>query len=293
MEKIKIIAEIGINKIKPISVMILRYDESTLGTKGKYKDLPISTTKVYVKCDNCKDKEWECFYSSRKKRDYDYCQSCKNILGISGMKGKTHSPDTILKFKDGSRSGLNNPACLPGVGDKISKALIGRDTPWLTGKKRPAHSKLMKSKMKEVWANYAPDKLKERHNHLMKIGRPGRTSKLHLNFKSKLEECGILGFTTESYIKDLHISVDELNEDRKIIIEIFGNYWHANPAMYESTDEFSFNNVYTASEIWEKDKNRILDLEKLGYNVIVVWESEIIDDINKVIRNIKKQYGKD
>lgn len=82
-------------------------------------------------------------------------------------------------------------------------------------------------------------------------------------------------------------------EKIKIIIEIFGNYWHANPAMYESTDEFSFNNVYTASEIWEKDKNRILDLEKLGYNVIVVWESEIIDDINKVIRNIKKQYGKD
>jgi G:T-mismatch repair DNA endonuclease (very short patch repair protein) len=293
MEHTKIIAEIGINKIKPISAMILRYDESTLGTKGKYKDLPISTTKLYVKCDKCNDVEWSTTWTYRKNRDYDYCQSCKNILGISGMKGKSHSFETIEKFKDGRRSGDNNPACLPGVGDKISKALIGRDTPWLTGKKRPVHSALMKIKMKEVWANYSDDKLKERHTHLMKIGRPGRISKLHLNFKSKLEEYGILGFNTESYIKDLHISVDELNEDKKIIIEIFGNYWHANPKMYESTDEFNFNSVLTASEIWDNDKSRVSNLEDLGYNVIVVWESDIIDDIDKVIKNIKKHYGKD
>jgi G:T-mismatch repair DNA endonuclease (very short patch repair protein) len=288
MIKTKIIAEIEINKIKPISAMILGYDESTLGNKGKYKDVPISTTKVYVKCDNCNDKEWECFYYSRKTREYDYCQSCKNILGISGMKGKSHSVETIEKFKDGRRSGNNNPSCLPGVGDKISKALTGRDVPWIKGKKRPNHSKLMKIKMKEVWDNYSKDKLKERHDHLMRIGKPGRISKLHLNFKKVLEENNIFGFETESYIKSLHISVDELNDDTKTIIEIFGNYWHANPTMYESYDEFNFNTVLTASEIWEKDKSRISNLEKLGYNVIVVWENEIKEDINKVIKNIKK-----
>ena len=266
--------------------MILRYDESTLGIKGKYKGLPISTTKVYVKCDNCNDVEWGTIWTYRKNRDHDYCQSCKNTLGISGMKGKSHSPETIEKFKDGRRAEDNNPSKRLDVRKKISESLKGKNT-WSKGKKRPEHSKLMKVKMKEVWANYTPNKLKERHDHLMKIGRPGRISKLHLNFKNKLEDNGILGFKTESYIKSLHISVDELNEDKKIIIEIFGNYWHANPAMYESTDEFNFNKVLTASEIWEKDKSRISKLEALGYTVIVVWESDIVSDIDKVIKNIK------
>jgi len=57
--------------------------------------------------------------------------------------------------------------------------------------------------------------------------------------------------------------------------------------MYESDDLFNFNTILTASEIWEKDRIRISNLEKLGYKVIVIWESEIVDDIEKVIKNIK------
>ena len=57
--------------------------------------------------------------------------------------------------------------------------------------------------------------------------------------------------------------------------------------MYESDDLFNFNTILTASEIWEKDRIRISNLEKLGYKVIVIWESEIVDDIDKVIKNIK------
>ncbi len=60
-------------------------------------------------------------------------------------------------------------------------------------------------------------------------------------------------------------------ENTEIIIEIFGNYWHANPKMYESTDEFNFNLLLTASEIWDNDKPRVSNLEDLGYNVIVIW----------------------
>lgn len=266
--------------------MILRYDESTLGTKGKYKNLPVSLTKVYVKCDKCVDVEWSTIWGYRKNRDYDYCQSCKNVLGISGMKNKKHSIETIEKFKDGRRAGDNNPSKRLDVRKKISESLKGKNT-WCKGKKRPEHSKLMKVKMKEVWANYDDAMYKKQIDHLMKIGKSGRISKLHLNFKKTLENNGILGFKTESYIKPLNVSVDELNENTKTIIEIFGNYWHANPIMYESDDLFNFNTILTASEIWEKDRIRISNLEKLGYKVIVIWESEIVDDIEKVIKNIK------
>ena len=63
---------------------------------------------------------------------------------------------------------------------------------------------------------------------------------------------------------------------KKIIFEFNGDYWHCNPKIY-------FKNYYNKSinmlskEKWELDKERIIFLEKEGYNVIVVWE----DDWNK------------
>lgn len=172
---------------------------------------------------------------------------------------------------------------------KISNSLKGRSAPWIKGKKRPEHSKLMKVKMKEVWKNYNIATRNKQLDHLMKIGKPGRISKLHKNFKKSLISNGILGFETESYIPELKISVDELNRDKNIIIEIFGNYWHANPKIYEATDILSFNNE-AASVIWEKDKSRINSLKKLGYRVIIIWEDDIRENLNLVIKKVLKIY---
>lgn len=60
------------------------------------------------------------------------------------------------------------------------------------------------------------------------------------------------------------------NRDKKILIEVFGDYWHGNPDLYESF-----------SEVQNKVKNR--DLEKLkfalknGFKVYVLWEQEILN----------------
>lgn len=65
------------------------------------------------------------------------------------------------------------------------------------------------------------------------------------------------------------IVIKELNT----VIEVYGDFWHANPRQYK-TDQYMHSGML-AKEIWEKDKVR-LDLLKKSYdNIIVLWESDI------------------
>jgi len=60
---------------------------------------------------------------------------------------------------------------------------------------------------------------------------------------------------------------DFINEEKKLIIEHYGSFWH--------------------SKTIEKDKLRIEYLNKLGYKVLVIWVEEL-DNKNKVIQKIKE-----
>lgn len=70
-------------------------------------------------------------------------------------------------------------------------------------------------------------------------------------------------------------NVDILFEDRKLIVEFFGDFWHLNPKFYASSDRHGFHNKFiTAQDIWNRDQYKIDSLQKLGYNVIVIWEND-------------------
>lgn len=69
----------------------------------------------------------------------------------------------------------------------------------------------------------------------------------------------------------------------RIVLEIYGNYWHANPSMYKPTDiikadrhpyKINTGNFPTASDIWSHDKIRKDHIESFGVQVHVLWESE-------------------
>lgn len=69
-------------------------------------------------------------------------------------------------------------------------------------------------------------------------------------------------------------------------IEFFGDYWHANPDVYNADVVMPFVHK-TAETIWQQDKQRIADLTSIGYEVLVIWESEFRtnpdDTINKCL----------
>lgn len=67
------------------------------------------------------------------------------------------------------------------------------------------------------------------------------------------------------------------------IIEFNGDYWHANPKIYDKTF-INKTNGHTAKEIWKRDKDKIKYAKKHGYDVYTVWESEFRNDPEAVIK---------
>lgn len=58
------------------------------------------------------------------------------------------------------------------------------------------------------------------------------------------------------------------------VIECYGDFWHANPLIYESHDVLFSDR--TAGAQWKKDERRINDLKTVFSQVIILWEREII-----------------
>jgi very-short-patch-repair endonuclease len=80
-------------------------------------------------------------------------------------------------------------------------------------------------------------------------------------------------------------SFDFLILGTNIILEINGDYWHANPRKYLSSDSIKYpNRVITAKDKWEEDKAKTILAEKYGYRVIDIWE----DEINKNVSQLEK-----
>ena len=74
----------------------------------------------------------------------------------------------------------------------------------------------------------------------------------------------------------------------KLVIEVFGSYWHANPKKYKPSDLFyTFQGKMTAQQIWLKDQIKLEHIKSLGYNIEIVWDDEISET---KIREILNKY---
>lgn len=60
----------------------------------------------------------------------------------------------------------------------------------------------------------------------------------------------------------------------KIVIEFFGDYWHANPTVYKP-DYYNRTVKLTALEIWKRDEKRIKQIKEYfkSISIIIVWEN--------------------
>jgi len=105
-------------------------------------------------------------------------------------------------------------------------------------------------------------------------------SKLELNLVEELAKFGFVHSTIRK--ENYHIGTkipDFLNYKKKIIIEVFGDYWHCNPNIedYKAENYIHPKIKLTSKEIWEKDKLKIEMYSALGYRTIILWESMIND----------------
>lgn len=143
-----------------------------------------------------------------------------------------------------------------------------------------------------------------------KSGETGkyRQSKIGLSFFDKLSleiskleydltyYYGESEFRKYSHISNALYSLDFYIPEIKLDIEFNGNYWHANPEMYDKDWFHPVKKMY-AKDIWEYDKLRNESLKK-EFNIVIfdVWEKSIVTDgketiiIEEIIELIKELY---
>jgi len=71
------------------------------------------------------------------------------------------------------------------------------------------------------------------------------------------------------------------------IIEYHGSFWHADPRLFEAEQIHSVINM-PCKEIWNRDKDRIDNLKKLGYTVLVIWSKDVADDRQRELDKAKQ-----
>ena len=98
-----------------------------------------------------------------------------------------------------------------------------------------------------------------------------RNTKPEKIFQSILEKFNI-SFSNQKrvgkYICDFYIP------DYNLIVEIDGDYWHANPIRFNDSDIIGPKNNLV-KDIWEKDLKKSNFIISKGYNLIRYWESDI------------------
>lgn len=72
------------------------------------------------------------------------------------------------------------------------------------------------------------------------------------------------------------------------IVEFYGDFWHANPLKYNSTDEIKMpgRKEQKAIDIWSRDKERLNLLSSAGFEYFIVWESEYKDSPELTVTKI-------
>jgi G:T-mismatch repair DNA endonuclease (very short patch repair protein) len=86
---------------------------------------------------------------------------------------------------------------------------------------------------------------------------------------------------------------DFVVENIKFCVEFNGDIYHANPRTYRPDDVPRFRgNLKTAKEIWDYDRRKISFLESLGFQVIIVWWSDYVNDKEATIRKVLDEISK-
>lgn len=108
--------------------------------------------------------------------------------------------------------------------------------------------------------------------------------KRHCYFQELNQEFGKLDKLNKSYRK-----YDFVITHKKVCIEFNGNYYHADPKLYKSTESISHpGGVKRVRSIWDDDKIKKELIKSHGYSIMYVWEDDYASDPQRTVNNCLK-----
>lgn len=106
-----------------------------------------------------------------------------------------------------------------------------------------------------------------------------------LILKQKLVYFGELN---HEYGCETNTNFDFVVKDDKKIIEFNGDIWHGNPVLYKIDDTPNpYNKNITTSDIWDTDNKKLERARNNGYDILIVWEKEYIENREEVTKICK------
>lgn len=245
----------------------------------KQRTKPVDKKDLQFNCPIC-DKER--FYPNKDKKHYaqkknTLCYSCKAKYVPSFNKPKLNKKKKILKTKE-EISEINR--------QRMIKLYQDPNSVWGSGE---AKRKSQQSIINKI--NNDPEFKKSLLNKLKNAKRKTGSSRLEENFYDNIKH---LGFLSKQNIADYE--VDIVHNKYKLAIEVYGNFWHANPLIYKSNDLINIKKCKTAQDIWDRDNKRINKIKNAGYEVLIFWEKDILSKNNYIetISNfIKEKFEKE
>ena len=118
---------------------------------------------------------------------------------------------------------------------------------------------------------------------------PFKDTKIEVLTQSILEKNNI------PFLKHKNFKLSNSNHQADIVIEpdkvieVNGDYWHFNPKKYDGKSiQKKRGKEIKAEDVWEYDQYLIDEMEQHGYHVLVVWESELKDELDKTTKKILK-----
>lgn len=118
-------------------------------------------------------------------------------------------------------------------------------------------------------------------------------SAIHKEIVKKLIKIGIKVGIEKKIPKNngYYYSFDIIIENTNLLIEVNGDYWHGNPEIYHPEDIIMKNSSaeIMVKEVWKKDKEKIIAAEQLGYKIIVIWENDWKNNLQKELDKVQNE----
>jgi G:T-mismatch repair DNA endonuclease (very short patch repair protein) len=237
------------------------------------KTCPICNNKSHIKT---KSSTTTCrnFYNTIKRGGN--CKSCSLELQKgegNSFFGKKHSKETK---------------------DKIAQNRKGKAMGKYNAMSNHEHRKKLSESLKKSWSSGKLEETRKKMSEVLKNTR--RSGKIKSVNKSKKEteickDIKNMGYKVQSSYKVDTKICDVFIPKLNLIIEYFGDYWHCNPNKY-SAEYINKKKNLTAKEIWDYDTSKLELIKTYGYNVEVIWESELKLNKEKLLSIIKKYDSK-
>lgn len=247
------------------------------------------------------------FYQYKYNGRSEY--SKKNLYNLYvNKKMSTPMISSQLKLNKGTLLNLMHFYNIPmrSISD-AAKNQIDRDGIWNKDLDKYSHPSIMKYSKDRLGKNnpfFKPEGFKERKQKLIEVGKKARKNSNIGTRSPKTTEvrmCKILDFHKISYVRNFALKYKDgdfikwrlydfwIND--AILLEMHGDYWHANPKKYKTNQKVNIRGHKIAKDVWNNDafKNKLA--KDNGYDLKVIWESDFKQMTDIEVISLLKSYG--